>query len=244
MDLIKEKNGFFLYVDELKNEYTISKETLKPQRKEIIKDNYSLYLYGEIERQIGKAYEVLVINNSFFKPFSLMLFELLATQTKKSIFEQIQEIESFFDNSDLLTIEETRGIFAELFTLRDNKNLIVRRENAIYDFELDGCDVEIKSYSPTKGTIKMSLQQASNSQNAKIICQKVIETSEGMSVRDMYKSLQIKSKRYNWIISSKSPLLDEKFNCIETTTLNVSEIFKDMYLGEKVLNAEFDIQVK
>lgn len=243
MNLLREKNGFFLHVDELRNAYTISKETKTPQRKEIIKDNFTLYFYGEIEGQVGKAYEVLVINNSFFKSFALMLFELLASRDC-SIFEQIQEIESFFDNSDLLTIEEARGIFAELFSLKNNEHLKIRRGNAIYDFEENGSDIEIKSYSPTKGTVKISLQQATNSQNAKIICQKIVETANGMSVREVYESLHVKNNRYNWILSSKSPLLDEKFECTETTVLVVSEIFKDMYLGEKVLNAEFDVQVK
>ena len=130
-------NGNWIIVNKANNEVT-----------ELIeKENFIVYSSVTSDED---NYEILEFTNKQFgEDFVIALTNFISK--KGSIVSSIDEIESFMKNNNVIDMQQARGIFAELSVLEENSNVKPKEHsNAIYDFDMDGEDLEIKSFSPAK----------------------------------------------------------------------------------------------
>ena len=243
-EIIREEKPYALHLSQSNNTYLISMETNDEEYRTIQKKNFNVHLSGENKELFeNKKFEVLELTNKIFNPFVENLFTFIVKQNK-SLSSSVKEIESFFESDEILTLEFARGLFAEMFVLANNKNVRPNHSNAIYDFTRDSIDLEIKSCSATSPNIKISKQQATNSEKAILMCVVVIETSEGISLQELLKSNQSLEGRYSWIANSKSRFAKTKFKVSETWEKEMYEIFKELSLPELVDDVTFVLNAK
>jgi len=98
--------------------------------------------------------------------------------------------------NDLISINEIRGVFAEMSLILRDPKLFSRISDrySIFDTENDGIDIEVKSFSPVKQTVEISYQQLTNSDKAIFYFVEVAETASGISVFELYDKLDIRFK--------------------------------------------------
>ncbi|MCK5867420.1 MAG: hypothetical protein KAG14_03395 [Mycoplasmataceae bacterium] len=202
-------------------------------------ENLIAYSMIEIENEI---YEGILFKFNIDANYMSGLFDVLNISTK-SLIESISTISSFLNNRETITSNDVRGYFAELTFIESARNVFIPKENSIYDFEVDGKEWEIKSFSKVKQTFTVSYQQLTNSKTATIMAYEVFESNDGVSVREMFEKSNSLSERYSWISTTPSTLLDKRYKIGTSYEYKVGDLSVGIGLPKMAIDATFIIKV-
>ncbi len=167
-------------------------------------------------------------------------------QLNKPINVSINKIMAMLsDFKDNVSYQKVRGVFGELYALTNFDIKYKDSDLSIYDYLDSGDnDVEIKTFSKVDRTINVSYQQLDNNENAIVYAIETFESSNGQSVRELLEKLPYDiSKKFDWISTSKSRNLDEKFECGEVIIKRISEYKSGLKMPDNAIDAKFKFRV-
>ncbi len=242
-DLINENNDFIFAKDITKNTYLILYPLKDNADKKRVK--YDQVEYFPLIEINGKHYESIFFEEQINLFLAEKLFEIISNSghdLRKNLLQIGEIFNNLYQNLDKRFI---RGMFAELKAIKEFSLVPFSAENSVYDFrDSNENDIEVKSFSPVSRDIIISYQQIANNLNARIIFLEVIESSEGESIRDLFKNLDsIFIDRYKSINFLDERTLQYKFKIGQTIETTSNILSQGLNMPHKSKNANFVFNV-
>ena len=248
-DTLSISRGYLLISDENNQKVYI----LNPSKDTIHKSLKIQTKYKQIEFHSDFIYKDITYESLSFSNSDLLIIEKIFEYISDNnifLFDAVNNIEKIFAKIlEIIPLTYKRGIFAELYSIINLQVIPKERNNSIYDAtDINGCDVEIKSFSTITPTICLSFQQITNNKNAKLYAIEVIETSNGSSLKEMYLKLpEFLKYRYDWLDNDSYDNDLERFsigNIFGIIQKNINDLLPNLTLPKHVKDATYVISVE
>ncbi len=236
---------FFELEEEIVNHFPISLQNIR-----FIKNNE--YILQNNNKEITETFSIIKCvseSPSLIELFLETLFSRIQEWEKNkqvNINEDIESFQKLFEKLQLTSIKTVKGLWGELFTIKNSKNInrLIEywhvKKTQLFDFYAPPNIVEVKTTTEQKRIHYLKLEQCifEKNMNGYLHSVMTIEKYDGLSCYDLYQSInqkvynrQIKEKLekvYFETIGSNFEKFDEDKFCLKTAEEN--SLFFDLNL--------------